>query len=113
MVTTNEVFWPTIGRFRFWLDCQIANRPRAFTYHYGFLPLDPGQWLMGDAMGVENAEMRDVVCPAVEEIAALAWEAYEAGRVVVVQRRVGAGLFEYIAILRAEPRASSGRKGDE
>lgn len=100
-MATSDVFWPNIGKFRFWLSCQIAGRPLSFTYHYGFLPLDRGQWLWGAAAGIENAGARYVACPEVEDMAALAWAAHERGEVELVQRRLGAERFEYIAIRRA------------
>ncbi len=92
--------WPSIGKFRFWLESGATNRPRAFTYHYGFLARDRGQ-LVDAFTGSVLGGVKWVSCPEIEELAGLAWSAYERGEVVLAQRRRGDMWYEYLAIRRA------------
>ncbi len=90
--------WPSIGKFQFWLNWNTTATSRIFTYHYGFLALDKGQWLPGRTLGGIPGGERWVPCEEVTEIAALAWTAYEAGQVVLVQRKFEPLWYQYIAI---------------
>ena len=92
--------WPSIGKFRFWLVGGGPNRPRAFTYHFGFLARDRGQMVPVESASVLGG-VKWVSCPEIEELAGLAWSAYERGEVVLAQRRHGDMWYEYLAIRRA------------
>ncbi len=89
--------WPSLGKFRFWLDWVSASSPLTFTYHYGFLALDKGQMLPVSGVAPLGAE-HWVPCEEVTEMARLAYDAYEAGKVVLVQRRFEHLWYEYIAV---------------
>lgn len=91
--------WPEIGKFRFWLASAATHRPRTFTYHYGYLARDRGQFLPAQTASTLGG-VKWVSCPEVEDLAELAWSAYERGEVVLVQRRHGEMWYEYLAIRR-------------
>lgn len=105
--------WPSIGKFRFWLDWSAPAAPRSFSYHFGYLALDKGQELPGPP-GSLPGSTRWVECAEVTEIAELAWSACAAGKVLLVQRRFEPLWYEYIAVRAAPsttPRKLERRRG--
>lgn len=70
---------------------DILNMPIGTTicYHRGFLAVDRG-------VGREKKNRTPREC-AVDETGAIAWGLYEAGRVVLVQKRVADGDYKYLA----------------
>ena len=91
--------WPNIGKFRFWLARPNWVRPSSFTYHWGFLAFDRGQFVEGTPNSILN-DRRWVGCDDVAKIAKLAWGAYERGEVTLVQRKLGRNRYQYIAMRR-------------
>lgn len=100
-VETIAAGWPSVGKFRFWLECglSVPSLPRTFAYHYGMLSRDRGQTVETDTISVLGG-VKWVPCPEIEEMAEMAWSAYERGEVVLAQRKHADMWYEYLAIRR-------------
>lgn len=73
-----------LAEFAYWL-----LKPRgSFIYHKGFLLLDRYKLFAGLVHVPEEP---------IHGLASMAWNAQSQGKVALVQRRLGAGCYEYIA----------------
>lgn len=74
--------WPSLGKFRYWLD--FAEPGERYVYHYGYLARDR-DWANSDGR------------TAIRQLANLAMGAAQTGLVHLVQRRLDDNYYEYIA----------------
>ena len=69
---------------------QDAKRGETFAYYTGFLAADRG---FGIPVDMQTTEQR-----AASEAGNSAWRYFQKGVVTLVQRKLGSGIYEYLAV---------------
>ncbi len=94
MDLTKQSLTPPIGTVMAWLDGVVGSLPERlpFVYHRGYLARDREQTVVG-----EDGLPKQVVCPEVDGVMKLMWDAHLRGEVVLSQRKLAKLDYLYLA----------------
>lgn len=89
-----------VEQFLWWLTMK-GGKP-SYIYHVGFLPLNRTHTFYDLKLvrGIPTEVPTFSIPNEIGELAAVVWDQYKRGRVLLTQRKLGLGKYEYIATKR-------------